>query len=70
MDPKKLRQLIMTELTVPLWPHTGEALGLGRSKTYGEAEEGKIKTLDMGRKKRGPTSFIREKLGLPEPNTK
>lgn len=70
LDPKKLRKMIMEELTVPLWPHAGQALGYGRNTTYGAAKDNKIETLSMGRTKPVPTSFLRRKLGLPEPNTK
>jgi hypothetical protein len=62
----KIRRDIMTKLTVPLWPHAGKALGLGRSSTFDAARTGAIETLDLPgiRRKPVPTSFLRKKLGL------
>jgi hypothetical protein len=63
----KIRRDIMTKLTVPLWPTAGKALGLGRSLTYEGARAGKIETIEVGRRRPVPTSFLRRKLGLEEP---
>jgi hypothetical protein len=68
---KQIMQNIMTKPTVPLWPHTGRVFGLGRNKTYDEGKPGgSIKTLDIENKKIVASSWIRGKLGMPEPNIK
>jgi hypothetical protein len=69
MNDKQIRQLLMSKLTVELWPTAGRALGYGRSKTYAAAASGEIQTLGNGpgKKKPVPTAFLRRKLGLEEP---
>ena len=58
------------QAAVPLWPHTGWALGVGRSLTYEGAESGVIPTIEgIGRRKPVPTSWLRPKVGLGEPST-
>ena len=52
-----------TKLAVPLWPDTGQALGLGRNATYDAARRGEIPTLTFGRLKKVPWSFYRQCLG-------
>lgn len=37
-------------MTVPLWPHTGRVLGLGRSATYEAVARGEIPVLRFGRR--------------------
>jgi hypothetical protein len=61
---EKIRKAIMGDLTVPLWPTAGRALGLGRSATYEAAKRGDIPTVDMGRKKPVPTAKLRKLLGI------
>jgi hypothetical protein len=61
---EKIREAIMRELTVPLWPTAGRALGLGRSATYDAARRGDIPTLDVGHKKPVPTAPLRKMLGI------
>ena len=62
----KIRKAIMQELTVPLWPTAGRALGLGRSATYKAAEQKKIPTVDVGHKKPVPTALLRKMLGIED----
>ena len=69
MDDKKIRREIMTKLTVPLWPTTGQALGLSRTSTFEAARAGEIKTVPLGRRRPVPTTWLRHKLGLDEPRT-
>jgi hypothetical protein len=57
---KKLRE----NLTVKLWPDTGEALGISRGATYDAAKRGEIATIDIGRIKRVSSAWLRQKLGL------
>jgi hypothetical protein len=65
VNDKQLRQIIMTRLTVPLWPHAGKALGISRSTAYARARTGEIVTLGGPRQKQPvPTAFLRKKLGL------
>jgi hypothetical protein len=65
---------IMTELTVPVWPEAGKALGFRtRSAAFAAARRGAIRTIEgMGRKKPVPTAWLRQVLCLdraPTPPT-
>jgi hypothetical protein len=51
-------------LVLRLWPEAGEMLQLSRNATYDAAKRGEIKTLGIGRVKRVPTAWLRQKLGL------
>jgi hypothetical protein len=50
-DDKEEREPIPQRQTVPLWPHAGRVLGLGRNGTYDAAARGEIPTLQFGRRK-------------------
>jgi hypothetical protein len=64
----KVRKLLDGNAVLPLWPHTGKTiLGLSRGATYAAAARGEIKTIRLGRLKRVPTAWLRQKLGLDEP---
>jgi hypothetical protein len=64
----KVRELLDGNAVLPLWPHTGKTiLGLSRGATYAAAARGEIKTIQLGRLKRVPTAWLRQKLGLDEP---
>ena len=52
--------------TVPLWPTTGQALGLGRSATYAAAERGEIPTIRLGGRIIVPTAALRQLLQLDQ----
>lgn len=58
------RKLLNEKLVLSLWPETGKILGLNRGATYEAARRGEIKTLDVGRLKKVPTMWLRQKLGL------
>ena len=62
----QIRYAIMTRLTVPIWPHAGRALGVGRSAAFEGARTGDIETVEIGHRRPVPTSFLKRKLGLPE----
>lgn len=64
-----VRNAILTELTVPIWPTAGQALGFHtRSAAYAAAKRGAIKTIEgMGRKKPVSTAWLRQVLGLDQP---
>lgn len=64
MTSEEILQAINSELTVPVWPTTGRALGVSRNSAYNGANNGDIPTIDIGNRKRVPTSWLREKLGL------
>lgn len=49
---------------IPLWPDTGQILGLGRAATYASAKRGEIPTLPLSGKLRVPTAALRRMLGL------
>jgi hypothetical protein len=48
-----LREKLRTELTVPLWPDAGKALGIGRQHAYERANSGEICVIKIGRVLRG-----------------
>lgn len=52
--------------TVPLWPITGQALGLSRNGAYDAAARGEIPTIRLGRKLVVPTAALRRMLQLDE----
>jgi len=57
-------KLLKENAVLPLWPETGRILGLKRNATYAAAARGDIKVLSLGRLKRVPTPWLRQKLGL------
>jgi hypothetical protein len=61
---EEIKQLLNEKLTVPLWPTAGKALDLKRGATYRAAAAGEIKTIPIGRLRKVPTKWLREKLGL------
>jgi hypothetical protein len=65
-EGRTVRRLPDPELcpTIPLWPDTGQVLGLRRSATYGAAERGEIPVLRLGRRLVVPTAPLRAMLGL------
>jgi hypothetical protein len=52
--------------TVPL---AGKAIGLSRNAAYEAAHRGEIPTLQFGRRKVVPTSWLRQILRLPDTAT-
>jgi hypothetical protein len=52
--------------TMPVWPDTGEILGLSRQSAYGAARRGEIPTLRIGRRLVVPTAKLRQLLGLDD----
>jgi hypothetical protein len=61
----ELKQVLKTELTVPLWPTAGQALGLGRNAAYKAAAKGEIPGVyRIGDKIRVATAPLRRALGL------
>jgi hypothetical protein len=64
----EVRKLLDSRALLPLWPETGKSiLGLSRGATYDAAARGDIKTVQLGRLKRVPTAWLKQKLGLDEP---
>jgi hypothetical protein len=55
------------KLVVRLWPEAGEMLQLSRNAAYEAAKRGDIKTVNVGKLKRVPTAWLRQKLGLAPP---
>ena len=60
----EIEKAIRERLTVPLWPHAGRALSMGRGSAYAAAAEGKIKTVGVCRNKDVPTAWLRSVLGI------
>jgi hypothetical protein len=63
----EIRRLLTENAVLPLWPQTGRILNLSRGATYAAAERGDVKVIKLGRLKRVPTAWLRQKLGLDEP---
>ena len=62
-DNTDLKKLLCEQLSVS--PDVaGRAFGLGRSAAYGAVRRGEIPAITLGKLKRVPTSWIRERLGL------
>jgi hypothetical protein len=53
--------------TLPVWPDTGQALGLSRSATYDAVNRGDIPTLRIGGRILVPTAGLRRLLHLDDP---
>jgi hypothetical protein len=47
-------------LVIPLWPETGQALGLGKNSTYAAAARGEIPIVRFGRLLKVPMWFYRQ----------
>ena len=62
----EIRRLLNENAVLPLWPQTGKMLNLSRGGTYAAAARGDIKTIQLGRRKRVPSAWLRAKLGLDE----
>jgi hypothetical protein len=67
MRAMDIRKLLTENAVLPLWPETGQLLGLSRSSTYKGAEDGTIKTVSFGRLKKVPTAWLRRKLEIDGP---
>lgn len=54
---------------MPLWPDTGQALGLSRASAYDAAARGEIPTIRIGRRILVPTAALRRMLAMDDPRT-
>jgi hypothetical protein len=63
---EQIRAAILNDLTVPLWPHVGRALGVSRNPVYEAARRGEIETIRIGGRISCPTAPLRKMLGLDE----
>jgi hypothetical protein len=62
---QQIMHAIKTRPTVPVWPVAGPALGyFSKTASYEAARDGRIRTIDQGRKKPVPTSWLRQVLGM------
>jgi hypothetical protein len=62
---KQIIHAIETRPTVEVWPIAGPALGYqSKSASYEAARKGRIRVIEMGRKRPVPTSWLRHVLGL------
>jgi hypothetical protein len=59
-------KLLKEKAVLPLWPETGQVLGLRRGATYAAAKAGHIKVIRLGRLLRVPTAWLRAKLDLKD----
>ena len=67
MTADEISKMLDRHAVVPLWPDAGKALGLKRGHAYAGANAGDIKVIRIGRLKKVPTSWLRDKLGLARP---
>jgi hypothetical protein len=64
---EEIKRLLNENVVLPLWPETGKTiLGLSKGSTYAAAARGDIRTVQLGRLKRVPTAWLKQKLGLDE----
>jgi hypothetical protein len=61
---ENIQKMLDENVVLPLWPTTGKILGLSRNSTYARAEDGDIATIRLGRLRKVPTAWLRQKLGL------
>ena len=59
-----LTKLLNGNAVLPLWPETGQILGLSRGATYEAARRGDIKVIRLGRLLKVPCGWLRQKLDL------
>jgi hypothetical protein len=64
MEMKDILQDIRTKPTVPLWPHVGKLLGLGRGSVYDAARRNEIDVIRHGRLVRAISASLRARLKI------
>jgi excisionase family DNA binding protein len=52
--------------TLPIWPDTGQLLGLSRQSTYDAAHRGEIPTIRIGRRILVPTAALARLLAVDD----
>lgn len=52
--------------TLPIWPDTGQLLGLCKASTYAAAASGEIPTIRVGRRLLVPTAALRRMLQMDD----
>jgi excisionase family DNA binding protein len=50
--------------TLPVWPDTGQLLGLSKASTYEAVRRGEIPSIRVGRRLLVPTAALRRMLGV------
>ena len=66
MTVEEARRMCREHVTVPLWPHAGQALGMSRDKTYTAARDNELPTIKVGSKVMMATAVLSRMLGLEE----
>jgi hypothetical protein len=64
MISEEIKNEISTQLTVPVWPHAGQALGVSRNTAYQAARRNEIPTIKIGNRLAVPTAHLRKMLGI------
>ena len=64
MTQNDIQKALRQDLTVPVWPTAGRALGLSRNSAYEAVKRGEIPSLRIGSAIRVPTAALRQMLGL------
>jgi hypothetical protein len=65
LTDEDIRKAILSRVAVPLWPHTGRALSLGKDATIAAERRGEIPVLNFlrhSKQKRVPTAFLRKHM--------
>lgn len=65
MSQEDARKMCADHATVPIWPHAGQALGLGKSTTYNAANAGDLPgVIRIGSKLLMGTVALAQLLGI------
>jgi hypothetical protein len=64
MEMKRILEDIRTKPVVPIWPHAGKALGLGRASAYSAARRNEIDVVRHGRLIRAVSASLRARLKI------
>lgn len=62
-EPMESKQKDIKPLTVPLWPHAGKALGIGKTAAYAAASRGDIPTIRIGGRILVPLAKLKKLVG-------
>jgi len=64
MEMEKILEDVRSKPRIPLWPHAGKLLGLGRASVYDAARRNEIDVIRHGRLVRAISASLRARLKL------
>jgi hypothetical protein len=70
LSTAELYEALRQNPTVPLWPIAGQALGLGRGKSYRAGARGEIPTIEIGKTLRVPSTYLLNEIFCPTRSAK